>query len=437
MSERRRLWILPPPAQLESWVPYDGHELLRELHQKRLPDTLALYLWQLLRNARLFADAGPSERPALFPGDAAVRLCHLHERAKQASPALFPPSGALETLARLAVLTRRPGPDPERKVAYALVTIAMWADKTDLLWTAALFAQTAALVHPLDTSAAYLTGRLARNLARYEAALEWYRRARGIARRSHDWNQYALAWAGIGNVYVRRGNIPRAIQAFRKCLRATRRYGLPEIRGMAMHDMFGLLVEQRRYNDAVRAAKEAFRLYSRTHHPRLPALVHDIALYWQRRGHSRRALPVLYALLPHLKRPENVLLCWSSIALAAAEAADRETYHQAWTACWEIIDAPGSTEENHAAAAINLALGAARLRDNARLSVAASFAHAVAERRREAEYLIQAEEIARKGTRTSVPGPAPEESEEATAWDSLADQAVHRLRSMEFGRAVL
>jgi tetratricopeptide (TPR) repeat protein len=389
----------PPPLIRGEGETFRGSEVLQEFEEPT-----AVLLWDSLRSVLLWAEATPEERPRLFlPGARRRRLADLE--------AAGPEDGLRKPLRVLAHALDRSVSTSAEALAAACRQVSEWADTQGKLATALAFMQTAALLEPDDAEAAYLTGRLARRRAEYARAESWFRQAIAVAQRSGNGKAHALAFIGLGNLHLQRGNFPAAKKSHTLALRIARKHGLREIEGMASHDLFVIADETNRVREAENHAANAFRAYG-AGHPRLPNLANDIAYFWMNRGHFDRALRVFRALLPHIHQRRERLLTLGGIARAAGALSDSSEFDGAWSAAWEIIDSD-STAEAAAQALVLLAQGAASLGDRERMERAASRALQVAEERAEAqvEFLVEAVRASMRSV-PDAPVPADRASEQ-------------------------
>jgi tetratricopeptide (TPR) repeat protein len=385
-----RPWVVPP-ALLVSDEPFEGYHILDELR-----DELGVLLWQSARDVDLWASAPPETRPELFtPGSLRARA----ERISADVPADSPARPLLETLAQVLGGVVRGG---AAEVAELCGELSGWAGERGLPRTALAWAQRAAVAAPEEAGPAYAVGVVARRAADYRRAETWFRRSLALARRNRDWKYYGFAHMGIANMYMQRGDAPRARARLLKALRAARRYGVWTVKPLALHDLFCISATGDDVELAVTYARAAFRSYGRRH-PRLPGLAHDVARFWLTHGHFERALSIFRAVLPHLQRPQERLLAWSNIAEAAGGAGQAATMERAWSEVWRIIE-EREDRERAAEALINVARGAAHLGEATRQEIAASYALTIAIRRKESQERILAErlvESARHGRRRS------------------------------------
>ena len=110
----------------------------------------------------------------------------------------------------LASLLAKPGRVTSQEVCELCEELSRWASDAGLPRTALAFAQHGAMAAPDEAGPAYLVGLIARRAADYRRAEVWFRRALAIARHSLDWKHYGLAHMGLANLYMQRGDAPRA-----------------------------------------------------------------------------------------------------------------------------------------------------------------------------------------------------------------------------------
>lgn len=410
-----RRWRVPPALTHGDTDAFEGLSVLEEV-----PGELGLVLWQSLRDAMLWGRADLAQRSALFaPASDTARMA--------ATLAAGAPAEVEEPLKVLAGMVGQPETAREENVALACRQLAQWAEARGLLAAALSFAQAAAVVTPADPSGAYNVGRLAKVRTEYARAETWYRRTIALARQAGDWPTYALAFVGLGNLYVQRGNLPAAERFFERALRAAGRNSLHEIEGRARHDLFGIAVERGNVARAHELARGAFEAYG-PHHPSIPALVKDIAYFWITQGYSDRALPVLKMLLPLVDEPTLRLAVIGDIGRAAGALSDRAEFQAAWSDATEMIAAsPGLY--NAAATWLDLTQGARDLGAWDRAEEAAQRALECATRLGQTKVRYLAEEMAdaaRRHQRAEAQAePVHEQWRETT--DALADELIHSL----------
>jgi tetratricopeptide (TPR) repeat protein len=397
-----------PPAITHGNEPFEGLAVLEEVG-----GPLGFLLWQASRDVTLWAVMGPDDRPGLFAPGADTWL-HSLLRTTGVDVQLESP---------LMTIVRSVGqPEAARPEALELACqhIAHWADQHNYLATAIAFGQAAALTVPHDAGAAYAVGRLARRRAEYSRAETWFRRSIALARQSGDWTSYALAFSGMGNLYMQRGSYPAARRFHVRALRAARRHSLRPIQGSALHDLFVIAANSHARDDAERYARGAFDAYG-PDHPRLAALANDIAYFWMERGHFAPALTVFEALLPHMTRQEDRLVALANIVRAAAGAGERRQFEQTWDEVWDGLSRDGGAP-NAAQVLLELAHGAAQLGEIERAERAAERAVSAARERGESKILLTAESVLESVRRSRAlrgrPAETPAQPSAAAAEDA-------------------
>ena len=405
-----------PPAITHGAEPFEGLTVLDEVK-----GPLGFLLWQAARDVNLWAAATPEERPGLFVPGADASLQALI-RAAGVEVQLESP---LMTIVRMAG-----APDVARpeSVELACQHIAYWADQHGYLATAICFGQAAALSVPMDAGAAYAVGRMARRRAEYARAETWFRRAIALARQTGDWQSYALAFSGLGNLYMHRGNLPAARRFFIRALRAAGRNSLHDIEGMALHDLFAIAGDYGELEEANALARRAFEAYGPLH-PNLKRLAHDVAYFWCTQGCFAPALHVLQSVLRHFEEPADRLSVLGDIGRAAGGAGDHATYQRAWDEAMEIIASNGG-QDTTARAYLDLAHGALSLGAWERAEDAAQRALEGATRRGEAKTRLTAEAVMEAARRHQHAERAAAAGHEAwrDAADALATDFVESLR---------
>jgi tetratricopeptide (TPR) repeat protein len=400
-----------PPALTHGGDRFDALAILDEVR-----DDLGLVLWRSARNVSLWAETPPEARAGLFSGGAA----HLRKddlARLELEPELLAPMSVI------ASLLARPGEVDLLRLVNACRRVSLWAEQRGALATALEFAQAAALVAPDSAALAFSVGRLARRHGEYDRAESWYTRAIVQGRESKDWKSYATAFSGMGNVYIRKGNLPAARKAQMRCLRAAHRHGLTDVEAGAYHDLFAIEVEAGAGLEADRLAEQAFRLYG-PKHPFVVRLAYDVAYHWALQGYFSGAYHVARALLPHFRTVAERPVLFGLIARSAGGYGLRHEFEEAAYAAARLI-AGGAAPDMAARTLLGLAHGAASLDDwdNAENWAEEALRHATA--RQEGRVVIETEttldyiRAARTHPRSQVPERAP--------GSSLADEFVEAL----------
>jgi len=343
---------------------------------------LGVVLWRCARDVVLWASTPPARRSGLFTGASAERRMRQME-ALSIDPELAAP------LAVMARVLESPAAIPERLLVNACRRLALWAEQQGHLATALEFMQAGALVAPESAALAYAVGRLARRRAEYDRAESWYARAIVQARRGGEHRVYARAYSGIGNLYYQRGNFPAARRAYLRCLKASDRFGLDELRGSAYHDLFGVELETGAGPDTEGFADLALSAYGANSRG-VARLAFDVAYHWILRGRFSEALRVAQALAPHFHEAAERALVLSMIGRSAGGAGEAATFRDAAGRLDELLRS-GAGEDSAARALLGLAFGAASL---AEWDVAESYAERAIDAgrsRREGKIVLAAE----------------------------------------------
>ncbi|HST57115.1 MAG TPA: hypothetical protein VLK84_00415, partial [Longimicrobium sp.] len=291
----------------------------------------------------------------------------------------------------LASLLARPGRVTPLEVCELCQELSRWASDAGLPRTSLAFAQRGAMAAPDEAGPAYMVGLISRRAADYRRAEVWFRRALALARHNLDWKHYGLAHMGLANLYMQRGDAPRARARLLRALRSSRRYGVWTVKPYALHDLFMINATGDDPKLAEQYARAAYRAYGRRH-PRLPALAHDVAWFWMLQRQFNRALPIFQAVLQHFPRPPERMIVLSNVARAAGGACSFTVFDRAWNEVWQMVD-DSKDRERVAEALINLSHGAAALGLVVRMEMAASYALTIATRRSEAQQQMAAEEL--------------------------------------------
>ena len=414
-----------PPAILHGSEAFEGIAVLEEVRSE-----LGVLMFQLIRDVYLWGSTPPEDREGLFEPRTEDTLIGV---LRDADPEVQLES-ALMTIIRM---TGAPELTPEEQVALACQHVAHWADLNGHMATAIAFAQGAAVVLPADAATSYAVGRLARRRAEHARAETWFRRSVALARQSGDWSSYAMAFAGLGNLYMMRGNFPAARRFTLRAMRTARRHSMRPLHGLALHDLFVIAAQTGQADEAERLAREAFEMYG-PDHPRLVYLALDVAYFWMERGRFAPALTVFQALVHHMQRLEDRLGVLANMVRAAAGAGERRTFEQTWDEVWDRVQRTESLV-NAATVMLELAHGAAMLGEYERAERAAERAVQVARARAEAKTLLTAESVLdqvrrNRGVRQRAAAPPAEVAEVAAEAQTFAQDLVRTLNASLVGR---
>lgn len=384
-----------------------------------------LVLWESYRSVGDWATTPRARRvPAMFGAGAAER------RAEQLRAATVVDEAARAALETLRGVVADPGRARARAVALACRRLSAWAGERGRPATQFYFAAAAGLCVPNDARHAYLAGRLARDLAKWDAAETWLEFAVAAAKRGRDRETQALAVLGLGNLYIRQGGYLRARDVHEAALTLARRHGLPEIEGKALHDLFVIAVELDEPVEAEALAAAALAAYGPSH-ANVPALAHDVAYFWLEQGHFARAASVFRAMLPHFRRTGALQLrVLANLGRAVAGCGDADGFRAIWSRAWTLVSSLES-RATLAPALVDLAEGAGLLGDRERALHAAARALELARDLGETDVLVRAEAVAAAVDSAAAPPPrraASPPDDTAPAADRLARELVCSLR---------
>jgi tetratricopeptide (TPR) repeat protein len=387
---------------------------------------VGVILWQASRDVLLWATTEPDLRGETFSPQAIERHRHHLSLLAEAVPELrvHPALQVLHQVVAEASTVRH------ESVARACRQISEWADREGKLVTALAFAQDAALSARGDAGAAFWVATLAVRLNDHARAEVWFRRAVGLARQSRDWRMYSRAFGGLGNLYIRRGNLPAARRLHIRALRGARRGGMRREQATALHDLFAVAVETGNARSAERLAAEALQAYG-TRNRRVHVLAHDVAYFWMEQGYFDRALAVFQAVLPLIERPLERLFVLADVARAAGGVGDPDTALQAANEVWAFAR-DAELELGMARALLEVARGFMSLGEWARAEEAARHALASAIRLQEGKVRFAAEAVlsavgSGEAVHASPPAVPPRSDEETSQGDLLAREFVKTL----------
>lgn len=244
-------------------------------------------------------------------------------------------------------------------VVRAALQISAWAEASGYLLVALRFAEAAAACYPVDPAPANLAGRLSRTLGLAPHADVWY--SRGIAlSRSRKWSAcYVRGNVGFGTLQKEIGNTKAAVEHYQRAAWRAQRCGIKWLAGEVHHDMLLLALSERAFADAEIYAARALNVYPK-HHDRIPALAHDFGLLCTREHAFQFAYPILRRVLALVSRPHERLIVWSTLALSAAGADERQSYEEGRSA---VLDSVAAFPMSAPPALMNLAYAAHIRRD--------------------------------------------------------------------------
>lgn len=411
-----RRWHIPPPL-IHGPEPLEGGGILQEWPEER-----GVVLWAAFRDTMLWAVSAPEDRGEIFRGQS-PRPMPLERVEDEDEAKLY------EALKVLDQLVANATEIPEDHVSRACRQVSEWAEGEGRLVTALAFAQNAALAARDSAPAAFWVATIAGRLNDHARAEVWFRRAIGLARQSRDWRMYSRAFSGLGNLYIRRGNLPAARRLHTRALRGARRGGMRREQAYALHDLFGLAVELGNGSEAERLARQALETYG-TRNRRVHVLAHDVAYFWMEQGHFQRALAVFQAVLPLIDRPLERLFVLADTVRAAGGVGDTELAGRAAADVWRQTQDP-ELEPGAARALLEVARGyfSLELFDDAEAAARAS--HTAAVENRESKVSFAAESLLHTLEERSA-APRPTREVAPVTSDGTGDQlAADFVRTLE------
>ncbi|MBW3571412.1 MAG: hypothetical protein KY467_09915 [Gemmatimonadetes bacterium] len=365
------------------------------------PEGFALHVFRALRLAFAWA-AGPQASGAVFDAEDLDGWEADVLRAGETDEALWAP------VCVIAGELARPAEVDAERLAHACLAVTDWALGCDAHGTAILFAEAAAVVWPTNARIAWIVGKLHRARLQLGRAESWLRRASRVAVWTGDWELQAQAVNSLGNLKVHLGDFAGGRALLLKAARIAKRKRLRERQAKVLHDLMAVSIYSGRFDEAESYAKQSFAAYG-PDHADLVNLAFDVANLWLQQGQFSRALLVLQALHARVADADRQLRVLASTARAAGVMRDAETFHEAWTGAWALIDS-GGVSHLRAAAPLELGLGALNLGlwDYAELALTTS--RDAAQDLREGDTLARAESaldhLARRqaADRTTRPG---------------------------------
>lgn len=349
-----------------------------------LPHEAAFALWQVLRCVALWTGEPEGVRREVFDRG-------YMERWEQALL-----TGSLDPEARfpLAVVVSEMAAAPAGagRLPWACVCVADWALGRGAWGAALAFAEAAARAAPQQPRYAWLAGRLLRRHGEPRNGERWLRRAHRLAVAQRDWETQARSLTSLGNLFLEVGRHGDARAYHGRALRIAQRFRLREQEAMALHDLFALAIQEGKRVEAERYARGALAAYRSNDH-RIPRLAHDVAYFWMTQGHFALALGVFLAVRPYFISPDHGLKLLANTAHAAAGTGDQALFTRLRLEAEALI--PGlDVQDTLAAALLELACGAAAVREWSTALTLAARAADVARTRKESNILIRAEALA-------------------------------------------
>lgn len=289
-------------------------------------DSFGVELWRAVANVRLWVDTPVERRGELFTRPLSDERKERRDFAESQAPGLVP------ALRVFAGLVDSPGSAKAGDLAHACLSVSRWAEERGMAETAIQFAEAAAALIPSSARLANIAGRTCRTHGRSGRGEIWYDRAVGLSRRQFSTipgrREYISANLGLGAVCLDRNDIPAAIRKIKRAARAAWWAGMKWKAAEAYHDALYFSTMQSAYGRATQYARKAARLYP-VHHPRYPAMVHDVALLMVHVGMYAPALSLLHSVVKRISNPGEQLIVWGTVARAAGGAERDGSFRRA------------------------------------------------------------------------------------------------------------
>jgi tetratricopeptide (TPR) repeat protein len=337
-------------------------------------------LWQALRRVRDWHASPPDGFSPRF--DDALKAYEDVDPALRAS------------LAALDRLLRDPDPDGPtiEAIAFACLNAALWSEERGAYLTALGFLHAAEDVDPDNPHYAYNLGRVARKMAFYGESEAWLKWAHFVARSYQRWDVATLALSGLGNLHRQRGNLPKARRFHEVARRMAKLRGFRTLEGDALYDLAIMSFDFGNPSQGMQYVRGAIDAYG-PGHGQIYHLANDVAWYWMDTlGDFQNAADVFAVLLQHVWEPSARILVMANLARAAAGAGWKDSFEALWIDVWLLLRQQ-LNQDGHAAALLQLAMGAANLGDWQRAGAAASDGLAIARHRKEAEMVLRHEAV--------------------------------------------
>ncbi|WP_420128657.1 tetratricopeptide repeat protein [Longimicrobium sp.] len=276
-------------------------------------------------------------------------------------------------------------------VAHACWCIVDWAlDGDRSVATALAFTEAAALTWPVNARYALAAGRLFRRNGKPREGEAWLNRSRRLAAHYSDHECLVLSTSSLAMLYWEQGSLKQAQRFLTRAQRVARRNGLRTLEGEVLHNLLVVAIDRGELDSAEAFAQAAFDRYM-PDHLKLPALAYDTAYLWLSRGHTRRALRVFQALLPHFSETCAQVQVLCATCKAAGMTGARDVFASCASRVAEITGRtkPDSTR---AAALVDLGVGALALGENQLAESALTDALTLARERGLSDTLMKADE---------------------------------------------
>lgn len=331
MSDPGEAELPPLPVDLASLLAESGAAVAGALVIRETPEDFSLHVWQALRLTYAWA-AGPDVSAAVFDAE---DLDGWEADVLRAGEGVD--EGLWAPVSVLAGELSHPGDADPARLAHACLAVTDWALEQGADGTARLFGEAAAAVWPNNARIAWIVGRIHRDQGQLGRAEAWLQYASRIGVQTGDWELHAQAINSLGNLKIHLGDLAAGENLLLRALHVARRRRLYERYAMVLHDLFVACTYAGRFDEADAYAQQAFAAYG-PDHPNAVNLAFDVAHLCTKQGQFARALQVLEPLGQRFTEPDRRLRVVASIARAAGEAGDADSFGAASREAWSIMD---------------------------------------------------------------------------------------------------
>jgi tetratricopeptide (TPR) repeat protein len=248
------------------------------------------------------------------------------------------PSGAPAWTAPAGDLIRAMRKGDPSAVAAAADALSRAAEAQRARIIAAVFAEVAALVERDSAEFALRVATLARDRADHASAAWWGMRAAALAQRDGNWTAAVHGFASASDALEEQGSVEAALRWRRREVNAARRSASRDLLARALHSLFASLRRAGHKHAAELIVPSVIRAYP-DDHPRLHALVNDLARARILDGDYKTALEILVKLVPTINDAADRSVVAANLARAAVKQKETAIYNEAVQTALSALDA--------------------------------------------------------------------------------------------------
>jgi diguanylate cyclase (GGDEF)-like protein len=221
-----------------------------------------------------------------------------------------------------------------------LLVIGEYKDALDFLLRAAVAAEQTG-DREIASASAYLIGYVHRDLANYDLALQYFRKAYETAVTLGNQRRVIMALNEIGNVYYYRKQFAESMPYKEKSLKLARKFGNPELLANGLHDMGEFYQTRGQTAKALQLLQESLAIYRRAGLARGTIItLTTIADCQFKLGHFETAMALLEEAWPLAEKTQqnrdmaNILLLFSQIHEKIQDHRRALEYHRRYHDLW-------------------------------------------------------------------------------------------------------